>query len=146
MVTYKGMAPAIQDLVSGQIDLMFVEQSIMIGHLSAGTIKAYAMLAGNRSAAVPEVPTIEEAGGPPLHVVTWRGMWVPKNTPANISNRLHAAVVEALSDAAVQKRVADVGQEIVPRAQQTPQALAVHHKAEIEKWTPMIKPANIKPE
>src|SRR5262249_15367708 len=135
---------AIQDLVAGQIDLMFVEQTTMIPHLSVGAIKAYAVLSKSRSAAVPEVPTIEEAGGPPLHVVTWRGMWVPKGTPSQIMSRLGSAVVEALSDAAVQKRIADVGQEIVPRAQQTPEALAAHHKAEIEKWTPMIKAANVK--
>jgi tripartite-type tricarboxylate transporter receptor subunit TctC len=146
MVTYRGVAPAIQDLVGGQIDLMFVEQTTIIAHLRSGTIKAYAILAKSRSAAVPEVPTIEEAGGPPLPIVTWRGMWVPKGTPANITGRLGSAVVEALGDAAVQKRVADIGQEIVPRAQQTAQALAAHHKAEIERWTPMIKAVNVKSE
>jgi tripartite-type tricarboxylate transporter receptor subunit TctC len=144
MVAYRGAAPAIQDVVSGQIDLVFVEQSVMKGHLRAGTIKAYAILAKSRSAAVPEVPTIEEAGGPPLLFVTWRGMWVPKGTPANVTKRLGSAVVEALSDPTVQKRIADVGQQIVPRDQQTPQALAAHHKAEIEKWMPMIKAANAK--
>jgi len=146
IATYRGVAPAIQDLVGGQIDLMFVEQTTMIPHLSAGAIKAYAVLSKSRSAAMPEVPTMEEAGGPPLHVVTWRGMWVPKRTPSHITSRLGSAVVEALSDAAVQKRIADVGQEIVPRALQTPQALAAHHKAEIEKWTPLVKAANVKVE
>ena len=144
MVTYRGNAAAIPDLISGQIDLMFVEQSIMMGHLAGGSIKAYAILAKSRSAAVPEIPTIEEAGGPPLHIVTWRGMWVPKGTPAHVSKRLGSAVVEALSDPAVQKRIAEVGQEVVPPVHQTPQALAAHHKAEFEKWTPMIKAANIK--
>ena len=144
MVTYRGNAVAMADLVSGQIDLMFVEQSIMMGHLAGGSIRAYAILAKSRSAAVPEVPTIEEAGGPPLHVVTWRGMWVPKGTPAHVSKRLGSAVVEALSDAAVQKRITEVGQEVVPPAHQTPQALAVHHEAEIEKWTSMIRAANFK--
>ena len=91
MVTYRGNAVAIQDLVSGQIDLMFVEQSIMMGHLASGSIKAYAILAKSRSAAVPEVPTIEEAGGPPLHIVTWRGMWVPKGTPAHVRSKLSSA-------------------------------------------------------
>jgi tripartite-type tricarboxylate transporter receptor subunit TctC len=143
MVSYRGNALALQDVVSGQIDLLFVEQSIMMAHLRGGTIKAYAILGKNRSAVLPEIPTIEEAGGPSLNVVTWRGMWVPKGTPTHVSARLGTAVVEALSDATVQQRIADVGQEIVPRAQQTPQALAAHHKAEIEKWTPMIKAANI---
>jgi tripartite-type tricarboxylate transporter receptor subunit TctC len=94
MVTYRGNAAAIPDLISNQIDLMFVEQSIVIPHLSAGAIKAYAILAKSRSVALPEVPTIEEAGGPPLHVVTWRGMWVPKGTPSHITSRLGSAVVE----------------------------------------------------
>src|SRR5262249_24208549 len=133
-------------LLSGQIDMMFVEQSNVLGHIRSGTIRAYAILAKDRSAVLPEIPTIEEAGGPPLHVVTWRGMWVAKGTPPNVSQRLGVAVVEALSDATVQKRIADVGQQIVPRAQQTPQALASHHKAEVEKWTSMIKAANIKSE
>jgi tripartite-type tricarboxylate transporter receptor subunit TctC len=146
MVTYRGNAPALQDVVSGQIDLLFVEQSIMLGHLRGGTIKAYAILAKSRSAAVPEIPTIEEAGGPSLHIVTWRGIWVPKGTPAHVGKRLGSAVVEALSDPAVQKRIAEVGQAVVPPAHQTPHALAAHHKAEIEKWMPMIKAANIKTE
>jgi tripartite-type tricarboxylate transporter receptor subunit TctC len=140
-VPYRGNSVALPDLVSGQIDLMSVEQSQIIGHVRAGTVKAYAILAKERSAALPEVPTIEEAGGPPLHVVTWRGMWVPKGTPAHVSSILASAVLDALSDAAVQRRLAEIGQEVVPPAQRTPEALAVHHKAEFEKWTPMIKAA-----
>jgi tripartite-type tricarboxylate transporter receptor subunit TctC len=143
MVPYRGVAPAVQDLIGGQLDLLFVEQSTMIGPLRSGMIKAYAILAKDRSAAVPEVPTVEEAGGPSLHITTWRGMWVPKGTPTDISSRLNSAVVAALSDASVQERIAAVGQEVVPRSLQTPQALAVHHKAEIEKWTPMIRAAEI---
>ena len=76
-VPYRGNVAALPDLVSGQIDLMFSEQSNILGNLRAGTIRAYAILASERSAALSEVPTIEEAGGPPLHIVTWRGMWVP---------------------------------------------------------------------
>jgi tripartite-type tricarboxylate transporter receptor subunit TctC len=144
MVTYRGTPLALQDVISGQIDLLFLEQSIMIGHLRSGTIKAYAVLAKRRSAAVPEVPTIEEAGGPPLDIFTWRGIWAPKGTPTHIVDRLNSAVIEALADPAVQKRIAEIGHEIVPRAQQTPQALAAHHKAEMEKWLPMIKAANAK--
>lgn len=144
MVTYRGTPLALQDIVSGQIDLMFVEQSTMIGHLRSGTIKAYAILGKKRSAAVPEVPTIQEAGGPPLDIFTWRGMWAPKGTPAHVVGKLNAAVVEALGDPVVQKRIAEIGHEIVPRVQQTPQALAAHHEAELEKWLPMIKAANVK--
>src|SRR5262245_4101791 len=101
-VPYRGNPSALPDLVSGQIDLMFVEQSNIMEHVRTGTIRAYAMLASERSAALPEVPTIEEAGGPPLHFITWRGMWVPKGTPEHVRSKLGAAVVDALSDPAVQ--------------------------------------------
>jgi len=144
MVTYRGTPQALQDVVGGQIDLLFIEQANMIGHLRSGTIKAYAILGKKRSAAVPEVPTMEEAGGPTLDIFTWRGMWAPKGTPAHIVGRLNSAVVEALGDPAVQKRIAEIGHEIAPLAQQTPQALAAHHKGEMEKWLPMIKAANVK--
>lgn len=141
LVTYRGTPLALQDVAGGQIDLLFVEQSSMIGPLRGGAIKAYAVLGASRSAALPDVPPIEEAGGPPLHISTWRGMWAPKSTPAAITRRLGAAVVEALADANVQKRVAEINQEIVARDKQTPEALVAHHKAEIEKWLPMIKAA-----
>lgn len=144
MVVYRGTPPALQDIIGGQIDLLFIEQSTMISQHRSGAIKAHAVLATKRSAAVPDVPTIEEAGGPPLHVMTWRGMWVPKGTPAHITGKLHAAVIEALGDPAVQKRITEAGQELVPREQQTGEALAAHHKAEMDKWTAMIKAANVK--
>jgi tripartite-type tricarboxylate transporter receptor subunit TctC len=141
MVTYRGVAPAMQDVVGGHVDLMFVEQTSMIGHLRSGAIKAYAVLAKTRSAAIPEVPIMEEAGGPPLHIIPWRGLWAPKRIPADVLRKLSAAVLEALDNPAVQKRIAEAGQDIVPRAQQTPEALAAHHKSEMEEWLPMIKAA-----
>ena len=79
-----------------------------------------------------------------MHVVTWRGMWVPKGTSADVIKQLNSAVVDALGDLVVQKRIAEIGQEVVSPAQQTPEALAAHHKAEMEKWTPMVKAANAK--
>jgi tripartite-type tricarboxylate transporter receptor subunit TctC len=142
MVTYRGNLLALQDVISGQIDLLFTEQGSTIGPLRGGAVKAYAVLGRTRSTAVPEVPTIEEAGGPPLNINTWRGMWVPKSTPDAITKRLGAAVIEALGDEIVRKRIAEISQEIVPRDKQTPEALAAHHRAEIEKWVPMIKAAS----
>lgn len=141
MVAYRGNPQALQDVISGQIDLLFVEQSNMIGALRGGTIKAYGVTGTSRSLAVPEVPTIEEAGGPPFHIGTWRAMWAPKTTPPAIITKLGAAVSEALADESVQKRIAETRQQIVPREKQTPEALAAHHKAEIQKWLPMIKAA-----
>ncbi len=144
-VPYRGVGPALHDLVSGQVDLAFTETSGMLPHLRSGAIKAYAILTPTRSTTAPDIPAIDEAGGPALHITTWRGMWVPKGTPDAIRSKLLTAVVSALGDPDVRKRVAEVGHEIVPQAQQTPDALHLHHKAEIEKWWPMVKAAGAGP-
>jgi tripartite-type tricarboxylate transporter receptor subunit TctC len=146
IVPYRGVAPALQDLVAGRLDLQFAEVAGMLGHLRGGKLKAYAVLSDRRSPAAPEVPTIEEAGGPRLHVTTWRGVWAPKGTPAEVVVRINRAVMAALADPDLQRRAADLGQEIVPRDQQTPQALAAHHRAEMKKWLPMVQAANARPD
>ena len=112
----------------------------------AGTIKAFAVTDKARLAAAPEIPTVDEAGVPGLHIAIWHALWMPKGTPGSVIAKLNAAVVAALADAGVRKRLADLGQEIPPREQQTPAALVAYHKAEIEKWWPIIKAANIKGE
>ena len=104
------------------------------------------VMAASRWPAAPEVPTIDEAGLPGLYASFWHGLWAPKGTPKAVIAKLHAALVETLADPAVQKRFADVGQGIWPRDKQTPEALAAHHKSEIEKWSPIIKAAGIKAE
>ena len=146
IVPYRGVAPALQDLVAGRLDLQFAEVAGMLAHLRSGKLKAYAVLAARRSPAAPEVPTIEEAGGPRLHVTTWRGVWAPKGTPADVVARLNRAVAAALADPDLQRRAADLGQDIVPRDQQTPQALAAHHQAEMKKWLPMVQAASARPD
>jgi tripartite-type tricarboxylate transporter receptor subunit TctC len=146
LVPYRGGAPLVQDLVAGQIDLTFGQAANYLGHVRGGRLKAYAVLAGKRWWAAPDVPTMDEAGVPGLHSSFWHGLWVPKGTPKDVVAKLHAAVVEALADPALVKRFGDIGQEIWPRAQQTPQALAAQQKAEIERWWPIIKAANIKAE
>jgi tripartite-type tricarboxylate transporter receptor subunit TctC len=146
MVPYRGVGPALQDMVAGQLDLQFAEVAGMLGHLRGGKLKAYAVMAERRSPAAPEVPTIEEAGGPRLHVTTWRGVWAPKATPADVVAKLNRAVMAALDDPDVQRRAADLGQEIAPRDQQTPQALAAHHRAEMTKWLPMVRAAGARPD
>ncbi|HEY6996277.1 MAG TPA: tripartite tricarboxylate transporter substrate-binding protein [Xanthobacteraceae bacterium] len=145
-VPYRGGAPAMQDLVAGQVDMMCDMSSNSLPHVRAGQIKALAVMAKSRWFGAPDVPTVDEMGVPGIYVSFWHGLWVPKGTPADIVAKLNAAVVKALADATVRQRFADQGQEIPPREQQTPEALAAYHKADIDRWWPLIKAANIKVE
>ena len=145
-VPYRGAAPAMQDLLAGQIDMIIDDPTNSLPHVRAGGIKAFAVTAKTRLAAAPDIPTVDEAGLPGFYFSRWHALWVPKGTPKNIVGKLNAAVVDALADAAVRARLADLGQEIFPREQQTPEALGAFQKAEIEKWWPIIKAANIKGE
>jgi tripartite-type tricarboxylate transporter receptor subunit TctC len=146
LVPYRGGAPLVQDLVAGQIDLTFGQAANYLGHVRDGRLKAYAVLAKKRWWAASDVPTMDEAGVPGFYSSFWHGVWVPKGTPKDIVVKLHAAVIDALADPALAKRFGDIGQEIWPRAQQTPEALAALQKSEIERWWPIIKAANIKGE
>jgi len=143
-VPYRGTAPALQDLVAGQIDLIVDQASNSLPQVQAGKIRAYGIASTKRVPAAPAVPTVDEAGLPGFHIELWSGIWVPKGTPKDIVAKLNAAVVDALADPAVRKRFAEVGLDVPPRAQQTPEALAAHQQAEVKKWWPMIKAANIK--
>jgi tripartite-type tricarboxylate transporter receptor subunit TctC len=145
-VPYRGAAPAMQDLLAGQIDLMFDQIPNALPHVNSGRIRAYAVTAKSRLAIAPDIPTVDEAGLPGFYFSNWHGLWVPKGTPANVVGKLNAAVVESLADQMVRSRLAELGFEIFPREQQTPEALAAHHKAEIEKWWPIIRAAGIAPE
>ena len=133
-----------QDLVGGQIDLMCAEASQTITHVRSGRMKAFAVMTPHRWPALPDVPTTDEVGVPGMHISFWHGLWVPKGTPQAVIDKLNAAVVDTLADPAVRQRLTDLGQIIATREEQTPAALAAHHKAEIEKWWPIIKAANIK--
>jgi tripartite-type tricarboxylate transporter receptor subunit TctC len=146
VVPYRGAAPAVQDMVAGHIDLMFPPASVALTVIRSGEIRAFAVAAKSRLAAAPEIPTVDEAGLPGFHSSVWQAFWVPKGTSKDIVGTLNAAVVRSLTDAAVTSRLADLGLELAPGDQQTPQALGTLHKAEIDKWWPIIKAANIKPE
>jgi tripartite-type tricarboxylate transporter receptor subunit TctC len=143
-VAYRGAAPALQDVLSAQVDLTCLQASDLLPHVRDGNIRAYAILADAPWVRAPEIPTIDEAGEPGLHMPFWHGLWAPANTPREIVGKLNQAAVEALADPSVRQRLADIGQEIFPPEQQTPEALAALQRAEIEKWWPIIKAANIK--
>jgi len=145
-VPYRGGAPALQDVVSGQVELTCLQASDLLPHVRSGKLKAYAILAESAWEPASEIPTVDQAGVPGLHMPFWHGLWAPAHTPVEIIGRLNAAAIEATSDAAVRRRFAEIGQEIFPPDQQTPQALAALQRAEIEKWWPVIKAAHIKAE
>ena len=145
-VPYRGAGPALQDLVGGQIDLMFDQASNSLPHIRGGRIRAYAVMDKRRLGVAPDIPTVDEAGLPNFHISVWHALWAPKRTPKAVVTKLNAALVEALDDAAVRTRLADLGQQIFPRAQLTPDALLAFHQSEIDKWWPIIKAAKVKGE
>jgi tripartite-type tricarboxylate transporter receptor subunit TctC len=143
-IPYRGAGPALQDLMAGQIDIMFDQAANSIPQVQAGKIKAFAVTAKQRLKAMPDIPTVDEAGLPGLYIEVWHGLWAPKGTPKDVTAKLSAAIMEALADPQVRERFAALGQDIPPPAQQTAEALRAHHKAEIELWWPLIKAAGIK--
>ena len=141
-VPYRGTA--MPDLIAGHVDFMIDQNALP--PTRSGSIKAYAVAAKSRLAAAPDIPTVDEAGLPGFHFSPWHALFAPKDTPKHVIAKLNAATVEALADPAVRARLADLGYEIFPREQQTPEALAAFHKAEIAKWWPIIKAAGIRAE
>jgi tripartite-type tricarboxylate transporter receptor subunit TctC len=145
-VPYRATALAINDLVAGHIDIMIDAPNNTLPHVRAGTIKAYAITAKIRLRAAADVPTVDVAGLPGFHFSSWQALFAPKGTPRSAVAKLHAAVVDTLADPEVRRRLADLGQDVFSREQQTPEALVALHQADIEKWWPLIKAANIKAE
>ena len=137
-VPYRGTAPAMNDLVAGQIDLIVDQTSNSINQIRAGTIRAYAVTDDKRVDSAPDIPTTDEAGLPGFHMTLWKG------TPPDIVARLNAAAVAALNDSDVQRRLKDLGLQMTSPDQLTPEALGAQQRAEIAKWWPMIKAANVK--
>jgi tripartite-type tricarboxylate transporter receptor subunit TctC len=145
-IPYRGAGPAMTDLISGQVDLLVAQGAVTLPQIRAGAIKAIVNMSPQRSGAIPDIPTSDEAGVPGLYMSGWFGLFAPKGTPRGIIARLNDAMVEALADPKVRMRFAELGLDIAPRTQQTPSGLAAFHKAEIEKWWPIIKAAGIRGE
>ena len=145
-VPYRGTAPALSDLVGGQIDLIVDQTSNSINQVRAGTIRAYAVTQAARLAQAPDIPAVDEAGLPGFHMTLWSGLWVPKGTPKEIVARLNAATEEALSDPAVQKQMENLGLQMPDKDKANPEALGAWQKAEIAKWWPLIQAADVKVE
>jgi tripartite-type tricarboxylate transporter receptor subunit TctC len=145
-VPYRGVNLAQQDLIGGQIDLLFDQAINALANVRAGKIRAYAVTAKARLDSAPNIPTVDEAGMPGLHMSVWNALWVPKRTPKDIIAKLNASTVEALADPIIRRHLGERGLDIPLREQQTPEALGAFHKAEINKWWPIIKAAGIKAE
>jgi tripartite-type tricarboxylate transporter receptor subunit TctC len=143
-VPYRGTAPALNDLVAGQIDLIVDQTSNSISQVRASTIRAYAVTDDKRVESAPDIPTTDEAGLPGFHMTLWSGLWVAKDTPKPIIAQLNGAAVDALNDPAVRTKLENLGLQMPPPDQLAPQALGTLQKAEIAKWWPMIKAANVK--
>jgi tripartite-type tricarboxylate transporter receptor subunit TctC len=143
---YRGGGQATQDLVAGQIDLVFSDVITALPQIRAGNIKAYAVMAKSRMAVTPDVPTVDEAGLPGLYSSVWNALWAPKDTPRDIVLKLNAAVVDAVFDPVVREHLTDIGRVFFSRDQLTPEALGALQKAEIDKWWPIIRAAGMKGE
>jgi tripartite-type tricarboxylate transporter receptor subunit TctC len=143
-VPYRGAGPALQAVIAGQIELIFDQASNSLPQVRGGTIRAYAVAGKKRLTSAPNIPTVDEAGLPGFYISVWHGLWAAKGTPKDIVAVLNKAVTETLADPAVRQRLEELGQDIPPTGQQTPDALRVFHKAEIDKWWPIVKAANIK--
>jgi tripartite-type tricarboxylate transporter receptor subunit TctC len=145
-IPYRGAGPAMTDMISGQVDLLLVQGAVALPQVRAGTIKALVNLSSQRSASMPDIPSADEAGVPGFYMLGWFGFFAPKGTPTDVIARLNGAMVQALADPGLQKKFAEFGLDVASREQQTPEGLAAFHKAEIEKWWPIIKAAGIRGE
>ena len=145
-IPYRGAGPAMTDLISGQVDLLVVQGAVALPQVRAGTIKAIANLSPQRSASMPDIPTSDETGVPGLYMSGWFGFFGPKGIPADAIARLNGAMSQILADPAIKAKFTELGLDVATPAQQTPQGLAAFHKAEVEKWWPIIQSAGVKAE
>ncbi len=146
LIPYKGTAPVIPDLIGGQIDMAILDPITSLPQFRAGRIKIFAVMTKSRTATAPDIPTVDEAGAPGVYIEPWQAMFAPKGTPKDVIAKLNGAVVAALNDPAIRKKFAEQSYVLGTREEQTPEYLRAFHKAELEKWVPIIKAAGIKPQ
>jgi tripartite-type tricarboxylate transporter receptor subunit TctC len=144
LVPYRGGAPALQDIVAGNVDTMCDLAANSLAQVKAGNVKAYAVTSKKRWFAAPDVPTVGEAGVPGVEVINWLGAYAPKGTPKEAVAKVNAAFKAAMADPAVRQRIADQGLEIPPAEQQSPEAFAAYLKSEMNKWGAVIRESGIK--
>jgi len=144
LIPYKGTAPSIPDLVSGNLDMAILDPITSLPQFRGGRIKIFAVMAKSRTATAPDIPTVDEAGAPGAYIEPWQAMFAPKGTPKDVIAKLNSAVISALGDPAIRKRFVEQSYVLTPRENLTPAYLATFQKAEIAKWTPIIKAAGIK--
>jgi tripartite-type tricarboxylate transporter receptor subunit TctC len=142
-IPYKGTAPAMNDLMGGQVDIMCDQTTNTTSQIKGGRVKAYGLTTSKRNAALPDVPTMAEAGLPKFEIAVWHGMYAPKGTPKPVIDKLSHALQAALKDPMVVEKFSGLGTEPVAQNRATPEALRAHLKSEIDKWTPIIKKAGV---
>ena len=142
-VPYNGTAPAMNDLLGGQVDLMCDQTTNTTSQIKAGKIKVYGVTTLKRVASLPNVPTLDEAGLKGFEVSVWHGLYAPKNTPKPVIDKLTKALQDALKDNNVKQRFGELGAEPIALDRATPDALRKHLKAEVDKWSPIIKKAGV---
>src|ERR1700730_12479094 len=142
-VPYRGLSQAMNDLLGGQIDLMFAQVISASPHIAGGEVRPIAVTGPTRAAAIPNVPTTVEAGFPELQTIAWSCVFVPKGTPAAIVSRINAAMGEAMDDKDVVARLAQLGSDVPPPEARTPEALGKLVRSEIDKWVPLIASAEL---
>lgn len=140
-IPYKGSGPALNDLLGNQVSIMFDNLPSSSTHIKAGTLRALAVTTAERAPSFPDIPTMAEAGLPGYETYTWNALFAPKDTPKEVVDRLNAAAVKAMADPGVAERMKEFSATIVAS---TPEELGAHVTAEIAKWTPVVKDANVK--
>ena len=145
-IPYRGAGPALTDLLSGNVDLMVAQAAAVLPHVRGGALKAIANLSPQRSQVIPDIPTADESGVRGLYTSGWFGLFAPKGTPNDVIGKLNGAMIGTLADPAIRARLAELGLDVASPEQQTPQGLAQFYKAEVDKWWPILKAANIKGE